>query len=62
MTLKMNARAVQDAQEVAREAAALKRAANAGDAALAKEKTDALKAAIGIFFSFFFPCHAEFPS
>eukprot|EP01127_Copromyxa_protea_P017772 TRINITY_DN5463_c0_g1_i1.p1 TRINITY_DN5463_c0_g1~~TRINITY_DN5463_c0_g1_i1.p1 ORF type:complete len:2866 (-),score=1037.09 TRINITY_DN5463_c0_g1_i1:28-7458(-) len=43
---KMHAKALQDAQDVAREAAALKRAANAGDAPLVNEKANALRAAI----------------
>jgi hypothetical protein len=45
----MNAKALQDAEDVLREAAALKRAANAGNAPLVNEKANALRDAIGKF-------------
>lgn len=44
--LKLNGNALRDVEAVAREAGALKRAANAGDAPLVKEKQQALKDAI----------------
>lgn len=47
----MNAQAIADAEAVAKEAKALKRAANAGNAPLVAEKTNALRAAIGTTFS-----------